>query len=84
MEETFSYLIAGFVGALVSRIIYKIDKHFTKKEAPKSMSLCIYAKDYETRKTTLIFHQPLYNSVDYVEPPEWVCKKDTTYKFIIG
>ena len=35
MEETFGYLIAGFVGALVGRVIYKIDQHFIKKEAGK-------------------------------------------------
>ena len=32
MEETFGYLIAGFVGGLVGRVIYKIDQHFCKEE----------------------------------------------------
>ena len=79
----YNYLIAGFIGGLIGRVIYKIDKYFTKKEIIKSIHMYIYEKDYETKKTKLIYYQPLYNSVSYVEPPEWVCKKDATYKVII-
>ena len=80
----YNYLIAGFVvGVLVSRIIYKIDQHFTKKEIPKPTNILIYEKDYRNLKTKLIFYAPL-DGPSYLEPPEWICKKDATYKFIIG
>ena len=79
----YNYIIAGFVGGLIGRIIYKIDKYFTEKETPKPTNILIYEKDYRSLKTTLIFYAPL-NGPEYLEPPEWVCKKDATYKFVIG
>ena len=80
----YNYILAGFVGAAVGRIIYKINKYFTKEEPPKELSLLIYEKDYEIGKTTLIFYKPLHSRAAYIEPPEWICKKDITYKFVIG
>lgn len=86
-----SILLASFVGGAVVQLFNELEKFFKKKkeatkESPKSMSIFIYKKDYEAKKFGLIFQSPLHSSIglDYLEPPEWICKKDTTYKFIIG
>ena len=83
MEETFGYLIAGAIGGFVVHIFYYVKQYFTEKEIPKSMNILIYENSYRNLKTKLIFYAPL-NGLDCLEPPEWICKKDATYKFVIG
>jgi len=63
---------AYYIGKETDKVVHKI-----------ASSIKIYEINDTTGKNSLVFEAQLYNNYGALTPPLWMCKKGSSYKFII-